>query len=717
MSRNEYLQNNIEEGFIKDTIKKGWNKIKSLFKIGLKKIKDFIVTFNSDGNPLPVVSFQATIDRIADMTGVEVFAPSLISDIAVEAGGNGCEEKASVISSDEVYDEGPTGEEYLDWLDSKKYKETPEYQNLLSMTSILAEHYGISEKDAEKIFEDKEKVDESWDGITKSRVTYVDKKELAGVAEIDYDEFEDILNDLVEERIKYGGKNIITSDGVEIELSRNILVFGAPGIGKSTIPNAVIQKYNENVAKNDPSKMISIISINCAQLEEGGLMMPTMPKEVDVVNSLKQFSDTFPQAAEFIEGLDDEQNEKIAQTMSGLNYKVEDAPKSWLPSYLPIGDDAIDKLQDAYANGGVYKDKNGCSIKTGCGGIIILDEFLRANQGVFSQLMNFFLERKLGKWELGSKWVIIACSNRPQDDGEVAEKWGDWNDSVATKDRMAKIYQLIPDPKQWLTWIRSKKIADELFLDFIFEKDSMVGDEYPRWHSMVRNGAGDSKQVEPITPRRWVEVFRDFKKYENKKGYSDLSEMSDQEISKVLKGSFDTDFISEITTWLRDHMDKIDLDGIMKDPKSVYLPQKFVNDPAKAVILIQNLFKEFEGRYKDNPKDCSDDELANIFIWLGINYKEDMVAVQNFMEDIIKSIYKDNSDNRFNKYIKAQQALFAAYPLKGIEADIEDAEHDDDEECRWPEDSLEIIKNLMREYFPWRIDGDDIKYFDDLSVE
>ena len=108
---------------------------------------------------------------------------------------------------------------------------------------------------------------------------------------------------------------------------------------------------------------------------------------------------------------------------------------------------------------------------------------------------------------------------------------------------------------------------------------------------MVRNGAGDSKQVEPITPRRWVEVFRDFKKYENKKGYSDLSEMSDQEISKVLKGSFDTDFISEITTWLRDHMDKIVLDGIMKDPQSVYLPQKFINDPAKALILIQNLLK------------------------------------------------------------------------------------------------------------------------------
>ena len=33
MSRNEYLQNTVEEGFIKDTFKKGWEKIKSLFNV------------------------------------------------------------------------------------------------------------------------------------------------------------------------------------------------------------------------------------------------------------------------------------------------------------------------------------------------------------------------------------------------------------------------------------------------------------------------------------------------------------------------------------------------------------------------------------------------------------------------------------------------------------------------------------------------------------
>ena len=35
----------------------------------------------------------------------------------------------------------------------------------------------------------------------------------------------------------------------------------------------------------------------------------------------------------------------------------------------------------------------------------------------------------------------------------------------------------------------------------------------------------------------------------------------------------------------------------------------------------------------------------------------------------------------------------------------------------WPENSIEIVKGLMREYFPWRIDGDKIKYYDDLKID
>ena len=33
----------------------------------------------------------------------------------------------------------------------------------------------------------------------------------------------------------------------------------------------------------------------------------------------------------------------------------------------------------------------------------------------------------------------------------------------------------------------------------------------------------------------------------------------------------------------------------------------------------------------------------------------------------------------------------------------------------WPKNSMEILKGYMKEYFPWRIDGDEIKYYDDVK--
>ena len=105
------------------------------------------------------------------------------------------------------------------------------------------------------------------------------------------------------------------------------------------------------------------------------------------------------------------------------------------------------------------------------------------------------------------------------------------------------------------------------------------------------------------------------------------------------------------------------------------MPQKFINDPEASLVLVQRLYTEFESRYKDG------------------------------------------TDNKLNKYIKAEQTLMAAFPLHDLEDEVKEAEEDEEEECRWPEGSFEIIKNLMREYFPWRIDGDEIRYFDDFDMD
>lgn len=719
MDRNEYLQK-VDEGFIKDTVKRGWEKVKSLFRIGMKKIKDFIAIFDKDGNVFPVVSPQAIIDKFADVKGIKVYAPASMSDSVVAAGGNGCESTAEHIDNDEIYNYGPDGKVFSKWVTDEKYKESQEYQNLMMIPKLIMEHYNCTNDEAKEIFEGMFDPDqflkESWEGVSKDRVKYVDRGELSGLREINTKEFEHIIDKMVDERITNGGKVRVRADGKVGRPSRNMLVFGAPGIGKSTIPNLVVDKYNA-AAGDDPSKQISLISINCSLISEGDFMMPTMPKENDVVSAINKFSNAFPQSKEYIDGLSAEQTDDIARTIAASGqFKSSDAPKSWLPSYKPTGDKNIDVILDEYANGGVYEDSEGYTHKTGNGGIILFDEFLRANASVFSQLMNFFLERRLQDWKLGSKWVIIACSNRPCDDGEVAKVWKDWNDSPASKDRQERMYQLIPDPDLWKDWIRTKGV-DELLLDFIFEKDSMVGDEYPRWHSSVRRGTGDSKQVKPIMPRTWEAAFNAINNFEIDNDLDDISQMTTDEIDECIGGIFDTDFVAEITTWLRDHMNKVDLDAIMENPKEVYLPKKFINDSAQALILVQNLYKEFESKFKDNPGKCSDEQLANIIAWLGINYKGDMVAIQNFIEDLVKHIFKDNSEYKLAKYVKAFQMLEAAYPPRGIKDDVDEYENLSEEDGGWPEGSMDILKDLMREYFPWRIDGDEIKYYDDLNVE
>lgn len=693
MSRDEYL-NNIEEGFIKDTVKKGWQKVKDFFRLGMQKIKDFIAVFDNKGTLLPVVTPQAVIDRFSDSDAVKVSSTSSLRESVIAAGGRASGEDIAISDDDEVYD-------IID-------EESIEFRNFSTMMDTIKEHYeGLSD-------EEKEKLNESWAGVVKKRAKYYDKEELGGLHAIGVEKFEKILNTMIQDWV--------VMEGTDDPLG-NVLIFGAPGIGKSTVPNMVIEKYNKSV-KNDPSKMASIISINCANLDEGDFMMPTMPKEINILDELGNFKDAFPEAASALDKLDSDQKKKLALTIyqSG-QFKATDAPKSWLPSYKETGDDFIDALLADCANGGVYryKDEHGRTRrqKVGGGGIIIFDEFLRCKPGVFGQLMNFLLDRSLNGWLLGSKWVIIACSNRPCDDQEVEERWGDW--SPAARDRWAKIYQLVPEPEQWKVWAKSKG-CDQLLLDFIFEKDSMSGDEYPRWHSMVKGGAGDSKQNKEITPRNWERVFIQMKKTEKNNGVKDMSELPKDEIEDVLYGSFTDEFVAEIMRWLRDHMDSVDLDAVIKDPQSVYLPEKFKGDPAKALILVQNLTKKFIERFKEEPSKCTDDMLANVFIWLGINYRGDMVAIQRFINDLADVIFpegdqKDKVGFRFADQIKTNMVLYAAYPSEDMKEEIEEMEHADENDAPWPKGSYEKVIELMRKYFPWRIDGEKIHYYEDLDIE
>ena len=663
------------------------------------------------------------MDKFSSSSAINVYGTDALKKTVAEAGGKVNNNKPSFSDNGEIYDFGPDGDDFADWYLEKKYKDDLEYQNFMSIPSIIAEHYNIPEEEAKKIFEGT--IDESWEENVKQRVHYTDNKDLKQVKAINTKQFTKVIENLIEDWSIRSGKDTITIDDEDVFVGKPVnttLILGAPGIGKSTIPQTVIDTFNEKVAKFDPSKMITLIKINCANLSAGDFMMPTMPKENDILGAITKFEKSFPQSSKYLEKLDKDKKEEVAAIIRNSGqFKATDAPKAWLPSYRKVGDDELNKMLDDYSNGGVYEDKDHKSYTTGGGGIILFDEFFRGDKDIFNQLLNFLLDRELNGWKLGSKWAIIACSNRPCDDSEVEGVFKSWKGMPAAKDRWTQRFQLIPDPESWKAWAK-KKHCDDMILAFIFDKTSKVGDEWPRWHTAVRNGSNDADQFSPVTPRRWEEAFcaitklKIQKSRETGKKIGDLAELDLGDIKETLEAIFDVDFVAEFTQWIKDHKDKIDLVGIMKDPTSVYLPKKFINDPRKAVNLINNLYNDFENTYKDHYADVTEEELANIFIWLGINYKDDIYAVHDFMEKI-ESLYPYNSKCPLDKYSKVYLVQFAAFPEKDTEDDIENlmqTEYTGADGIKYtnkyplPKNSLKIVKDMMKKYFPWRISGDEI---------
>lgn len=138
--------------------------------------------------------------------------------------------------------------------------------------------------------------------------------------------------------------------------ARPLLVWGAPGIGKTAIINAVLKKV-----KGTDSRLL------------------------DFQLSMKEHDDFF------------------LPSYNVNKTKAVDLPKS----YLPVWED-LDSMTDEERK----------AADEACGkGLIFLDELSRAKPQVQDVCLKLVDERKLGeKYKLGSGWSVIAASNRMEDD-------------------------------------------------------------------------------------------------------------------------------------------------------------------------------------------------------------------------------------------------------------------------------------------------------------
>lgn len=744
LSREEYLQA-VNEGKIGDFLRGGVQKIKKAFSVFIGKIKNFIFLFDSNGDVLPVVTPQSLGNFYKKNGNIRFFGtPAMNKDIQ-EIGGKGCETQPVIFKENEYVDDTPKGKDYFKWINEGGFKNTNYYKNLQTMNSVfesVSKNFEINKLN-EKL--------EPNQRIRYKRGSKEDTENSTGTA--DYREITSTkFRQLVTDRIEAFCEQKITHK------PNNLLVFGAPGVGKSTIPKMVVEEYNK-VRK--PEDRIALISVNCSRLEAGDLMMPSWPRQKNVMNIIKANPEDYQNISSYLKNIKDkEEREHVKKIIAQSGQQTSNnAPAPWLPCYRETSNKKANDILDMYANGGIFvmdEDKakkilsdagaeipnydisgktniekfNGNSSKTGSGGIILLDEFLRCDPRIFKQMLTFLCDRKFEDYRLGSKWFVMACSNRPCDSEEVAETWGNWE--AADRERWPDMANYAPSPEEWKKWAREEIGFDENLLKYIFDESTGSNNlnsdgEYRRWHDMANKDSIEHVQHKEISPRTWERIMNNFyifyEKNQDKprfKGSSPsniTSYMTKEEIEDTLGTTVSDEVCEEITNWISTYCGSFKLEDVIADPVKTPMPnaellasdsngEKMTDVTVMGVLKSQMKERYIEGK---NKKEITDDELSNIMIWLGINYKDSFNVFANEFANQLKKEFKINIWD----YHKFGLLFMAAFPEDDYK---EVAEYPGlkEELCnkknkktnfylKESDDIIEKAKSLAKKYFPWRI--------------
>lgn len=238
-----------------------------------------------------------------------------------------------------------------------------------------------------------------------------------------------------------------------------ILVWGAPGIGKTAIVHSAIKEL-----ANDPKRPINL---NVLEIQLSGYTREnwTLPAIDTGDNALIPTSQSFS-----------------------------DCPKKWLPVYLATSDPEEAARRDAFCATGEYR--NDAYAKDGRmyeGGIIFFDEYTRTPPEVQEIIMKLIQDYRFGdNYVLSSKWGTVFAANRAYDDAEDSQNIDDkrFYPKPAVSDRFTHI-TYVPEKTQWLEWARSvdpithRANVAPFITEFIEQSDEHV------WYATVTNGGFD----------------------------------------------------------------------------------------------------------------------------------------------------------------------------------------------------------------------------------
>ena len=252
------------------------------------------------------------------------------------------------------------------------------------------------------------------------------------VQNIGTEEFQELLRDLVEA----GDKGV------------PLLIWGAPGIGKTQIINTIAREYFGPNARDERR----IIDYDLMTMNPEDFFLPGEAK--------------------------DEEGKPTGKSTR--------MPEESLPVYK-IGDKNGDKM----ANG-----------PDGRGGILFFDELARSPERVQNVCLKLIDERKLGNYMLGSKWVIVASANRESDD-----ETGTYRFSSTLGNRFSQ-YNFHPKFEEWEKWASNAKdeegnnVVDPAILAFLRFNHT----DY--WYKLDTETQGGSGNTLFASPRSWTNASR-----------------------------------------------------------------------------------------------------------------------------------------------------------------------------------------------------------------
>ena len=546
----------INEGF-GDFVKKGINKVKSFFKNMVVKFNNFIAMFDDKGEVIDASSPYTALNFISDG---EVQGVTAFTAVKNEYLNDNVQSTASIVESPEYYG-------IVD-------KNSLEYRNYLTMVDMVNEHYA---KYGEKLNEAAGRVGFSGeDGGLK------------GIRDIKSNQLKFLLDQAIKNVPAYKGKN---AGGA-------VLIWGAPGIGKSTIPKAIINEWNENHTDKK-----SIMVVECGDLTVDGFSLP-LPMTKTMGEYMKEHPEV--QRRLISQGYDVTSKDFLNQEIKASG----EALKTWLPMYKLTASNERNKINDAVANGRVitkYDDEGQMdTIETTEGGIILFDEFFRANESIFKILMQLLLNRTFnnGEYMLGSKWAIIACSNRPNDDEEVARGFESTGAVVGTRFGGGQ-FNFIPDFDDWKKWAVKDGHFDDATISFLMQSKDASSGEYTNWHTIRPAEYSGGKTAWP-TPRTWSLLMVELYNIMENEGYSSIQEIPDEIKRLKADGIIGTEMSEKYVEYLSTFKSKFSPAEILNNPKYS------IPTDMKCSEVIDRLKKYIDTKFDINNLP-TEDQIMNMF--------------------------------------------------------------------------------------------------------